>query len=70
MTDRSSSPESGFAAFLPSEYRGKFSRDWLMGLSPFEDNTCVSCYSVKQGQWVSFGLREGEERFLKCERVA
>ena len=63
-------PLSGFAAFLPPEYRGEFSYEWLMGLSPFSDNTCVSCYSVQQGKWVSFGERPVDERSLKCERAA
>jgi hypothetical protein len=70
MTDYPSAPILGFAAFLPEQYRGKFSRDWLMGLSPFGDDTCATCISVRQGQWVSFGMREAEERFFKCERVA
>lgn len=65
----SSTPVSGFAAFLPPEYRGEFSRDWLMGLSPFSDDTCVSCYSVRQGAWVSFGERPADEGWLKCERA-
>jgi len=69
MADQWSSPRSGFAAFLPREYRGDFSRDWVMGLSPFEDLTCASCYSVQQGQWVSFGERPADERLLKCERT-
>ena len=70
MTDYFTSPISGFTAFLPEQYRGEFLQDWLMGLSPFGDNTCASCFSVRQGQWVSVGLREAEERFLKCERTA
>jgi hypothetical protein len=67
--NEASTPMSGFAAFLPPEYRGEFSREWLMGLSPFSDNTCMSCYSVRQGQWVSFGRRSAEGRLLKCERA-
>jgi len=63
-------PLSGFTSFLPPEYRGEFSYEWLMGLSPFSDNTCGSCYSVQQGQWVSFGERPADERSLKCERAA
>lgn len=63
-------PLSGFAAFLPPEYCGEFLYEWLMGLSPFSDNTCVSCYSVQQGQWVRFGERPADERLLKCERAA
>jgi hypothetical protein len=70
MTDHFSSPVSGFASFLPEQYRGEFSQDWLMGLSPFEDNTCAVCFPVRQGQWVTFGMREAEEQFFKCERVA
>jgi hypothetical protein len=66
----SSAPVAGFAAFLPPEYRGEFSRDWLMGLSPFADDTCASCYSVQRGQWVRFGERAADERILKCERAA
>ena len=69
MIDQSFPPAAGFDVFLPAEYRGKFSREWLMGLSPFEDRTCGSCYSVQQGQWITFGPREAEERFLKCERT-
>lgn len=65
----SSAPVSGFAAFLPPEYRGEFSRDWLMGLSPFGDDTCVSCYAVQRGQWVCFGVQEAEERDFRCERA-
>ena len=62
-------PVSGFAAFLPSEYRGEFSREWLMGLSPFSDDACATCYSVIQGAWVGVGDRSVDERALKCERV-
>jgi hypothetical protein len=69
--DRQSVPlATGFAAFLPPDYQGGFSSEWLMGLSPFDDRTCVSCYSVQQEQWVTVGPREAEERILKCERGA
>lgn len=61
---------TGFAAFLPLEYQDGFSIEWLMGLSPFEDRTCASCYSVRQGQWVSFGVKDVQEDQLKCERAA
>jgi hypothetical protein len=27
----------GVMAFLPKEYQGEFSREWIMGLSPFYD---------------------------------
>jgi hypothetical protein len=63
-------PLSGFASLLPPEYRGEFSYEWLMGLSPFSDDTCVRCYSVRQGAWVSFGERPVDERSLKCEGAA
>lgn len=64
-----STPPFGFMAFLPKEYQGEFSREWIVGLSPFEDHTCARCFSVRQGQWMSFGMREAEEGFLKCERT-
>ena len=64
-----STPQSGFAAFLPAEYRGEFSRDWLMGLSPFSDDTCTACYSVQRGQWVTFGPQLLDESQLRCERA-
>lgn len=70
MTKPFSSPISGFAAFLPPEYRGDFSPEWLAGLSPFTDNTCAGCYAVQGGEWVSFGGKPIEELSLACERVA
>lgn len=69
MTDQPYPVTSGFAAFLPAEYRGIFSPDWLIGLSPFEDRTCSSCFSVRQGEWVAFGPPKVDERFLICERA-
>jgi hypothetical protein len=58
---------SGFMAFLPQEYRGEFSRDWIMGLSPFFDQTCSQCFTVRQGQWIGLGRAEFDEQSLKCE---
>jgi hypothetical protein len=42
---------TGFAAFLPADYQKGFSAEWLMGLSPFGDRPCATCYSVREGQW-------------------
>lgn len=60
-------PPSGFMTFLPKEYQGKFSRDWIMGLSPFYDQTCARCFTVQQGQWISVKPQELDESALKCE---
>ncbi|MDR4460272.1 MAG: hypothetical protein MRJ67_07110 [Nitrospirales bacterium] len=68
MTDQPFPVASGFAAFLPAEYREGFSPDWLGGLSPFEDRTCARCFSVRQGEWVAFGPPKVDERLLTCER--
>ena len=62
-----STPPSGFMAFLPKEYQGEFSREWIMGLSPFYDQTCAQCLTVQRGQWVGLGSQEFDERALKCE---
>jgi hypothetical protein len=70
MTDHFSSPVSGFASFLPEQYRGEFSQDWLMGLSPFEDNSCATCFSVRRGQWVRFGVSNADKQIFQCERIA
>lgn len=67
MTDEPVSMPSGFMAFLPQEYRGEFSRDWIMGLSPFFDQTCSQCFTVRQGQWIGLGRAEFDEQSLKCE---
>ena len=32
MTQPRATPPSGFLAFLPKEYQGEFSRDWILGL--------------------------------------
>jgi hypothetical protein len=63
----SSTPPSGFMAFLPKEYQGDFSREWIMGLSPFYDQTCALCFTVQQGKWIGVGSQEFDERALKCE---
>jgi hypothetical protein len=54
-------------AFLPKEYQGEFSREWIMGLSPFYDQTCAQCFTVKHGKWVGFGTQEFDASALKCE---
>lgn len=60
-------PPSGFMAFLPKEYQGEFSRDWIMGLSPFYDQTCSQCFTVQQGRWITVKPQEFDESALKCE---
>jgi hypothetical protein len=45
--NETSTPAFGLAAFLPPEYWGECSREWLMGLSPFSDDTYVSGYSAR-----------------------
>lgn len=60
-------PSSGFMAFLPKEYQGEFSCDWIMGLSPFYDQTCARCFTVRQGKWIGLGSQEFDESTLKCE---
>jgi hypothetical protein len=67
MTERQEYPTSSFLAFLPKEYQGEFSLDWIMGLSPFYDQTCSQCFTVQQGKWIGLGPREFEEIALKCE---
>jgi hypothetical protein len=67
MTKPSNYSASSFLAFLPKEYQGEFSRDWIMGLSPFEDQTCIQCFTVHQGKWVSVEPRKIDEQALKCE---
>lgn len=67
MTDKPVSAPSGFLAFLPQEYQGEFSRDWIMGLSPFVDQTCAQCFTVRQGEWVGLAREEFNEQSLKCE---
>jgi hypothetical protein len=67
LADERVSIPSGFMAFLPQEYRGEFSRDWIMGLSPFFDQTCSQCFMVSQGQWIGLGRAEFDEQSLKCE---
>lgn len=66
MSERST-PPSGFMAFLPKEYQGEFSGEWIMGLSPFYDQSCARCFTVRQGRWVGFGSQEFDESALKCE---
>jgi len=60
-------PLSGFIAFLPLEYQGEFSRDWIMGLSPFDDQTCAQCFTVRQGKWMRWDSQVFDESVLKCE---
>ncbi|MFO0773187.1 MAG: hypothetical protein U0172_00805 [Nitrospiraceae bacterium] len=60
-------PQSGFAAFLPPEYQGEFSREWIMGLSPFDDQTCRQCWTVQGGQWIEVGDRPFDESSLTCD---
>ncbi len=67
MTESLATPPSGFLAFLPKEYQGEFSRDWILGLSPFSDQTCRQCFAVQQSQWIRVGTEEFDERDLKCE---
>ena len=67
MADEPTPMPSGFMAFLPQEYQGEFSRDWIMGLSPFFDQTCSQCFTVRQGQWIGLGREEFNEQSLKCE---
>ncbi|MGE0644793.1 MAG: hypothetical protein AB7P24_14075 [Nitrospira sp.] len=62
-----STPSSGFMAFLPYEYQGKFSREWIMDLSPFDDQTCAKCFTVHNGKWVDLGSQRFDESALKCE---
>lgn len=62
-----STPPSGFMAFLPKEYQGEFSREWIMGLSPFYDQTCAQCFTVQRGKWIGLGPQEFDESALKCE---
>ncbi len=61
------SASSGFMAFLPKEYQGEFSREWIMGLSPFYDQTCAQCFTVQQGKWIGLGPPSFDEAALKCE---
>jgi hypothetical protein len=61
-----STPPSGFMAFLPKEYQGEFSREWIMGLSPFYDQTCAQCFTVQQGKWIGLG-QEFDGSALRCE---
>ncbi len=68
MTDPLATPPSGFLAFLPQEYQGEFSREWILGLSPFSDQTCRRCFTVQQGTWVGIGVGECEERDFTCEK--
>ena len=67
MTESLATPPSGFLAFLPKEYQGEFSRDWILGLSPFSDQTCRRCFPVQQSQWIRVGTEEFDEQDLKCE---
>jgi hypothetical protein len=67
MTESLATPPSGFLAFLPKEYQGEFSRDWILGLSPFSDQTCRQCFTVQQGNWIGVGTEECDEQDLKCE---
>jgi len=67
MTNPSNYPASGFLAFLPKEYQGDFSRDWVLGLSPFDDQTCSRCFTVQQGNWISLVSGKLDEQALKCE---
>ncbi|MCG3778844.1 MAG: hypothetical protein JW388_1572 [Nitrospira sp.] len=67
MIDEPAPRQSGFMEFLPQEYRGDFSRDWIMGLSPFVDQTCLQCFTVRQGEWIGLGREEFNEQSLKCE---
>ena len=67
MTESLATPPSGFLAFLPKEYQGEFSRDWILGLSPFSDQTCRQCFTVQQNQWIRVGTEEFDEQDLKCE---
>lgn len=62
-----STPPSGFMDFLPKEYQGEFAREWIMGLSPFYDQTCAQCFTVQRGRWVGFGSQTFDESELKCE---
>ncbi len=68
MIDPLATPPSGFLAFLPQEYQGEFSRDWILGLSPFSDQTCRRCFTVLQGTLVGRGAGECEERDFTCEK--
>ena len=68
MTQPRATPPSGFLAFLPKEYQGEFSRDWILGLSPFSDQTCRQCFTVLQGQWIGMRAGECEERDFTCEK--
>ncbi|MCS6327305.1 MAG: hypothetical protein H8K06_09495 [Nitrospira sp.] len=68
MTESLATPPSGFIAFLPKEYQGEFSRDWILGLSPFSDPTCRQCFTVQQWTWIGMGPRECEERDFTCEK--
>ncbi|MBA5867321.1 MAG: hypothetical protein GDA67_11580 [Nitrospira sp. CR1.3] len=67
MNDRPQSVQSGFTAFLPQEYQGEFSPDWIMGLSPLYDQTCAQCFTVRQGTWIGLGKREFDESALTCD---
>ncbi len=67
MTESLATPPSGFLAFLPKEYQGEFSRDWILGLSPLSDQTCRQCFTVQQSQWIRVGTEEFDEQDLKCE---
>ncbi|MBA5870770.1 MAG: hypothetical protein GDA68_12360 [Nitrospira sp. CR2.1] len=67
MTQPLATPPSGFLAFLPKEYQGEFSRDWILGISPFSDQTCRQCFTVQQGQWIGVRAVEFDERDLTCE---
>lgn len=52
----------------PKEYQGEFSRDWILGLSPFYDQTCAQCFTVRQGKWIGLEPQEISEDALKCAR--
>jgi len=67
MTEPSGYLRSSFQVFLPKEYREEFSREWLMGLSPFYDQTCAQCFTVQQGKRIGLGPQEFDEASLRCE---
>ncbi len=70
MMEQRKYPISSFMAFLPKGYQGEFSQDWIMGLSPFDDQTCARCFTVQQGKWIGLGPWEFEQSVLKCEARA
>ncbi len=61
------SARAAFQAFLPKEYQEGFSRDWLMGLSPFDDRTYGQCLTVLDGQWIGIRRPSVAAALLKCE---